>query len=89
MNAPRTEKFNDPNATLYHKLAEWMFAQGVSTVLLCAILAFIAYTIIVQVPLWQASIREGYKDQAASYERSLDRIAESFERALERERRNN
>lgn len=62
------------------KLIEWLFSQGVSTVLLCGILVFLAYGVIVLVPTHIAQIEEGYGRNAEIMSKSLDKIADSHDR---------
>lgn len=62
------------------KLIDWLFSQGVSTVLLFAILAFLAHGVVVLVPTHIKQIEEGYGRNAEMMSRSLDKISDSHDR---------
>lgn len=62
------------------KLVDWLFQQGVSTVLLCGILCFMGYAVIYVVPTHIDQIDKGYQRNADSLSKSLERIVESHDR---------
>lgn len=65
------------------KIIEWIAQQGVSTILLCLILGFIGYAIVVLVPQHIAIIQAGYEKNAAALEKSMEKMAESHDRDRE------
>ena len=62
------------------KLFDWLFSQGVSTVLLCGILAFLAYGVVVLIPAHNDQIERGYGRNAEIMARSLEAITLSHDR---------
>jgi hypothetical protein len=62
------------------KLLDWIFAQGVSTVLLCGILTYLAYAIQFLVPAHFEAIEKGYGRNAEITARALESIASSHDR---------
>lgn len=65
------------------KLIEWLLQQGVSTILLCAILVFLGYGIIVLVPSHITLIQQGYEKNAASLEKTMEKVVQSHEQDRE------
>ena len=62
------------------RILEWVFQQGVSTVLLCGILLFIAYAVLKVAPIHIDQIEQGYQRNAEILNKSLERLAESHDR---------
>lgn len=62
------------------KLIEWIFQQGVSTVLLCGILVFIAYAVLKVAPVHIDQIEKGYQRNAEILNKSIDKMMESHDR---------
>lgn len=60
--------------------AKWLVSQGVPTVLLCAILAFLGYVFVYLVPEHLSAIQGGYERNAASLEKSVDKLVSSHEK---------
>jgi hypothetical protein len=58
-------------------IAEWLKQQGVSTVLLCAILSFLAYAVVVLVPDHIRMIKEGYREVAEVQSATISKIVDS------------
>ena len=67
----------------YQKTIDWLLNQGISTILLCAILMFLGYGIIYLIPDHITQIQKGYEQNAATLSRSLESIAESHDRDRE------
>ena len=65
------------------RILEWVFQQGVSTVLLCGILVFIAYAVLKVAPIHIQQIEDGYQRNAEILNRSLERLADSHDRDRE------
>jgi len=61
----------------------WLKDQGISTILLIAILVFIGYGVVVLVPYHISMIQEGYEKNAATLSRSLDKMADSHDKDRE------
>jgi inner membrane protein involved in colicin E2 resistance len=61
-------------------IIDWLKQQGVSTVLLCAILAFIGYAVVFLVPVHIAMIKDGYKEVAERNSQTIEKIVESHEK---------
>jgi hypothetical protein len=61
----------------------WLGQQGISTILLCCILGFIGYGIVVLVPTHLTMIQDGYEKNAATLSRSLEKIADSHDKDRE------
>jgi hypothetical protein len=59
---------------------DWLKQQGVSTVLLFAILAFLGYAAIFLAPLHIDMIKQGYKDIADVNSQTIKNIVESHDR---------
>ena len=62
------------------KLFDWLFSQGVSTVLLCGILAFIAYGVVFLIPAHNDQIEQGYGRNALIVSKALEAMALSHDR---------
>ncbi len=60
--------------------AKWLVSQSVPTVLLCAILAFLGYVFVYLVPEHLRAIQDGYERNAASLEKSVDKLVSSHEK---------
>lgn len=60
--------------------AKWLVSQSVPTVLLCAILAFLGYVFVYLVPEHLSAIQDGYERNAASLEKSVDKLVSSHEK---------
>ena len=58
----------------------WLVSQSVPTVLLCAILGFMGYAVIVLIPLHIAAINDGYNRNSEALDRSVDKIVASQEK---------
>jgi hypothetical protein len=65
------------------RFVEWLLAQGVSTLLLCAILCAMGYGIFELVPDHLNMIQEGYQKQAVELTRSLEAVTSSQDRERE------
>ena len=65
------------------RILEWVFQQGVSTVLLCGILVFIAYAVLKVAPIHIQQIEDGYQRNAEILNKSLERLADSHDRDRE------
>jgi hypothetical protein len=65
------------------RILEWVFQQGVSTVLLCGILVFIAYAVLQVAPIHIQQIEDGYQRNAEILNKSLERLADSHDRDRE------
>lgn len=63
-----------------YRILEWVFQQGVSTVLLCGILVFIAYAVLKVAPIHIDQIEQGYQRNAEILNKSLERLADSHDR---------
>jgi hypothetical protein len=61
-------------------LIDWLKQQGVSTVLLCAILAFIGYGVIFLVPVHIEMIKDGYQEVTDRHAVTVEKIVESHDR---------
>ena len=61
-------------------IVDWLKQQGVSTVLLVAILAFIGYGVVFLVPLHIQMIKDGYKEIAERHAITVEKIVESHDR---------
>ena len=59
---------------------KWLVSQSVPTVLLCAILAFLGYVFVYLVPEHLSAIQDGYERNAASLEKSVDKLVSSHEK---------
>lgn len=59
---------------------KWLVSQSVPTVLLCAILAFLGYVFVYLVPAHLRAIQDGYERNAASLEKSVDKLVSSHEK---------
>jgi hypothetical protein len=62
------------------KVLEWVFQQGVSTVLLCGILAFMGYAVVFIVPTHIDQIEKGYQRNAEITAKAIEAIASSHDR---------
>jgi hypothetical protein len=62
------------------RILEWVFQQGVSTVLLCGILAFMGYAVIFIVPSHIDQIEKGYQRNAEITAKAIEAIAASHDR---------
>lgn len=62
------------------KVIEWLFQQGVSTVLLVAILTFLGYAVTVMVPKHFDQIEKGYGRNAEITAKAIESIAASHDR---------
>jgi hypothetical protein len=62
------------------KLLEWAASQGISTILLIAILGFIGYGVVVLVPSHIKLIQDGYEKNAATLSKSLEKMADSHDK---------
>lgn len=62
------------------KVIEWIFQQGVSTVLLCGILIFLAYAVLKVAPVHINQIEQGYQRNAEILNKSLDKMVESHDK---------
>ena len=62
------------------RILEWMFQQGVSTVLLCGILAFMGYAVVFIVPSHIDQIERGYQRNAEITAKAIEAIAASHDR---------
>lgn len=71
-------------STWKDRLAEWLFSQGVSTVLLVAILAAIAYgghhAMTTAIPKHLEQIQRGYKEVSEDHRQTVKEIVDSNER---------
>lgn len=67
---------------------DWLFAQGVSTVLLCAILAALAYcgnyAVKTAIPAHLKQIQDGYLDAAKEHKETVKDLNSSHERAVQK-----
>lgn len=61
-------------------IIDWLKQQGVSTVLLCAILAFIGYGVVFLVPVHIEMIKDGYKEITERHAITVEKIVESHDR---------
>lgn len=61
-------------------IIDWLKQQGVSTVLLCAILAFIGYGVVFLVPVHIEMIKDGYKEITDRHAITVEKIVESHDR---------
>ena len=61
-------------------IIDWLKQQGVSTVLLCAILAFIGYAVVFLVPVHLTMIKDGYKEVSERNSQTIEKIVESHEK---------
>ena len=61
-------------------IVDWLKQQGVSTVLLCAILAFIGYGVIFLVPVHIQMIKDGYKEISDRHAITVEKLVESHEK---------
>lgn len=68
-----------PQKTWKQLAADWLFAQGVSTVLLVVLVATLIYVIKVVVPEHIAMIQEGYREQRIAFQESLKQQAAMHE----------
>lgn len=66
-----------------NKILNWLLQQGVSTVLLCAILGFMGYGIIWIVPSHLELIQRGYEKNASQFTDALDNVVAAHERDRE------
>ncbi len=66
-----------------NKIINWLLQQGVSTVLLCAILGFMVYGIIWIVPAHLELIQRGYEKNPAQFTSALDNVVAAHERDRE------
>jgi hypothetical protein len=62
------------------EVLSWLKDQGISTLLLISILAFIGYGVVVLVPSHILMIQEGYEKNAATLSKSLEKLAESHDK---------
>lgn len=77
-----TENNAAPPSSLQELAARWLFHQGVSTVLLFAILAGLIWTVKYVVPQHLAEIQAGYDRQEGAHEKNLKLIIDSQERSI-------
>ena len=61
-------------------IIDWLKQQGVSTVLLCAILAFIGYGVVFLVPVHIEMIKDGYQEITDRHAITVEKIVESHDR---------
>jgi hypothetical protein len=61
-------------------IIDWLKQQGVSTVLLCAILVFIGYGVIFLVPVHIEMIKDGYKEITDRHAVTIEKIVDSHDR---------
>jgi hypothetical protein len=61
-------------------LIDWLKQQGVSTVLLCAILAFIGYGVIFLVPVHIEMIKDGYQEVTDRHAVTVEKLVDSHDR---------
>jgi hypothetical protein len=69
--------------SIKERLIEWLLQQGVSTILLCCILAFMGYGIIYMVPAHLEMIQSGFQKNAQELSRSIEMLAASHDRDRE------
>jgi hypothetical protein len=62
------------------KVLEWVFQQGVSTVLLCGILIFIAYAVLKVAPVHIDQIEQGYQRNAETLNKSIEKMMDSHDK---------
>jgi len=62
------------------RVLEWVFQQGVSTVLLCGILAFMGYAVVFIVPSHIDQIEKGYQRNADITAKAIEAISASHDR---------
>ena len=60
-------------------IVDWLKQQGVSTVLLFAILVFIGYAVIFLVPVHLTMIKEGYKEVNERSSQTIEKLIQSHE----------
>ena len=61
-------------------IVDWLKQQGVSTVLLCGILAFIGYAVIFLVPVHLAMIKDGYKEVTERHAQTIESMVQSHDK---------
>lgn len=70
------------------KATEWLFQQGVSTILLCAILGWLAwvsnYALNTAIPGHISQMQAGYKEEHDRFDANLERVISVIERAADR-----
>lgn len=62
------------------RIAEWFLSQGIPSILLCAVLAFMGYCVIELVPVHLDMIQEGYDRNANELGKAFDQQIEAHER---------
>lgn len=60
-------------------IIDWLKQQGVSTVLLCAILAFLGYQSVHLDPVRQETIKNGYKEFAEIQSKAIESMVKSHD----------
>ena len=68
----------------YERIVDWLLTQGISTVLLCAILAFLGYGIVYMVPAHLEQIQGGYREVTNQTTQSLEKTTGEFTRSLDK-----
>lgn len=58
----------------------WLKEQGVSTVLLCSIMAFIGYAVVFLVPEHIKMIKDGYKEVSEIHTATVEKIVTSHDK---------
>ena len=61
-------------------IIDWLKQQGVSTVLLCGILAFLGYAVIFLVPVHLTMIKDGYKEVSERNAATIEKIVDSHDK---------
>ena len=74
MTGKSSVRVTDKDVTVKEKLADWLFNQGVSTVLLFMLVAIFAYGIKYMVPVHLKQIQEGYEKIESAHEREMNRV---------------
>jgi sirohydrochlorin ferrochelatase len=59
---------------------DWLKQQGVSTVLLIALLTFAGYAVTFLVPQHITLIKDGYKEMAESHEATVQKVIDSHDK---------
>ena len=65
------------------KVVDWLLSQGVSTILLCAILGFMCYRSIYVEPEQVKAIQAGYQDNADRYLSAIQSVVNTHEKDRE------
>lgn len=61
-------------------IVDWLKQQGVSTVLLCAILAFIGYGVVFLVPVHIEMIKDGYREISERHSATVEKLVDSHDK---------